>query len=408
MNAYLAPGAEISKIPTSSDKFTMLSATKVTNVKITGRGRLNGSGRLVRKKTNYGWMHMLLVYECKDIVIEDITLFNSPSANIWVEYADNIQVYNTKLLAEPGFSNTDGIDMTSSTNSKVDNVFMCITDDASNLATDTTHPQKDTENIEYTNLFYCNSEGTGAPIALSGGIRKGGNVKNCYFENYDVVWSESANRYTPRYGGDIENIWMNNVRCEGLKYQGLIISMQSSYSWDPDFKGVLGNIKNLYFDYLILPGGMLRQNRLSGCMLDGEAHTISNVEFNNVYLDGALVTDIKSGNFQTNEYTSNINFTSKPTNLVNTTTEGNSSVVFTRTVVNDKPLIINYKVRGNANNGIDYKMLSGQITIPANEASARLVITVIKKSSSNLQAIILLKRGEGYVIGSRYISTVNL
>ncbi len=409
LDVYLEPGAELYKIPTSSNGLTILAANNLTNVKIFGRGRLTSGGREMRKKQPYGWMDMLDIYDSKNVVVEDLVFFNSPSANIWIDHSDSLQVYNVKLLSEPDNSNSDGIDMESSRNNTVDNVFMCITDDASNLATNTKQTQKDCENIEYTNVFYVNSEGTGAAVALAGGINKGGKAKNAYFENYDVVDAESFIRYMPSGGGDIDSIYVKNVRNEFLKDEGIWIELGGK---TPEFKGIQGQIKNLFFDHIYLPGHTPRPNKILGWTNQGEVHTVSNIQWNHLYENGNLITDPKQSNFNINEFINNVSFTATPTALVNlkaVNTDNNGYIEFTRSQVFEQPLAVNYKIRGNAKNGTDYSLLSGQITIPANAASVQLPIKRVSKAGKDpLQAIILLKRGEGYVIDKYYIATVNL
>ena len=68
---------------------------------------------------------------------------------------------------------------------------------------------------------------------------------------------------------------------------------------------------------------------------------------------------------------------------------------------NALPLVVNYTTGGAATNGADYQALSGQVTIPAGQASAKITLTPINDTTVEAmeeKATIALAEGAGYTL----------
>lgn len=418
MTLYLAPRAEIYKNEGNSSyskKGNVLYAKNVKNLKIKGRGRINGNGRVIRSSADWGWMDLLDVNDSSKVTVEDITFFNSPGGQVFVNYCHDVNFYNIKQIADPGTVNTDGIDFLSSTDCSVDNSFVYNTDDMGNIATDTSHKQKDSNNIKYTNMVHAGFVGSGSTIALAGGVEFGGNNTNITYENIDTINCGSFMRLEPLYGGDLNKIYVNNIRVEKIRERDFTIQMYDSSGFDPGWNGKLGNIKNVFINNVTLPSG----SRYDTSRIQGFDSTrrVSAVNFDSVYVGSNLIKDYTSGNITTNEFIDNIKFSSNKAQKVNVTaidkgatkSSDKGSFTFTRSGSTAKVLTVNYKLRGNAINGKDYQLLSGSVIIPAGASSKKVNVLSKGKGSNGLkQVIVVLKTGAGYMMDKNYLATVNI
>jgi hypothetical protein len=82
----------------------------------------------------------------------------------------------------------------------------------------------------------------------------------------------------------------------------------------------------------------------------------------------------------------------------------------TRTGDTSKPLTVYYKVGGKAKNGVDYKKLSGSLTIPIGKTSANLSVKPIDDRSKELRESIkltLLKKAS-YIVGTPSSTTITI
>ncbi len=74
-------------------------------------------------------------------------------------------------------------------------------------------------------------------------------------------------------------------------------------------------------------------------------------------------------------------------------------VTFTRTGSTTADLVVRYKVRGSARSGTDYKPLSGTLTIPAGQSSARLKVKTLDAAdagtASSVLKLVLLPGADG-------------
>ncbi len=62
-------------------------------------------------------------------------------------------------------------------------------------------------------------------------------------------------------------------------------------------------------------------------------------------------------------------------------------------------LTVAYKIGGTAVNGVDYKLLSGSVTVPAGATKAAIKIKPRAASAGTIAVKVTLASGEGYTVG---------
>jgi polygalacturonase len=119
---------------------SLVSATNASNVAITGEGVIDGAGKtwwqMARTIKNAGGMGSdhprprLVVFDhCKHILVEGVTIENSPMWQLVLYYSDDVIIRNIRILAPADSPNTDAIDPFSSSNVTIDHVYADVGDD---------------------------------------------------------------------------------------------------------------------------------------------------------------------------------------------------------------------------------------------------------------------------------------
>jgi len=170
---------------------------------------------------------MVLFYNCKDILIEDVSFSNPPFWTIVPVFSENITIENV-TIENPGNSpNTDGIDPCSSKNIRISNCHISVGDDCIVIKSGRDEDGRDaavpTENITITNCTMLNGHG-GVVIGseMSGDVKRV-TISNCVFEGTDRGIRLKTMRGR---GGVVENILVNNIIMRNIVEEGIVMNMR--------------------------------------------------------------------------------------------------------------------------------------------------------------------------------------
>jgi hypothetical protein len=243
-------------------------------------------------------------------------------------------------------------------------------------------------------------------------------VRYITYENLDVVHAPSGLDPLAIGGGTVDQIWFKNIRVEDLEtnrngypfYVGSV-NYNPWGSKDPSI------MSNLYFQNITIDtfGG-----RTSSFVGRDSTHPLRNVIFDHLYIAGKLRMNISDANFEiSNPYVHNLTFVDNDKSVVKLTApamyaskRGKNGVFrVSRTGTTTDVLVLNYSIHGTANNGVDYKSLSGTVTIPAGQSSVDiLVVPTRNKINEGPKTVILsLKNKElsnDYMIGPDWRAVV--
>ena len=394
MTIYLAGGAvlEATKEINPSYGQGLISMENVNNVKIMGRGAIKGNGSYWRPRG--GWYSLILGEKANNVLVQDIIILDPCVANVWMSHLENWQIYNVKILADPkDFVNTDGFDFWSSRNITVENILYLGTDDATSHGGDKKSYIKDNENINVVNsVFYA-----GGCFKLGTSTEQDA-IQNITYENIDVVYADALSGFWPVTGASFKNIFFKNIRVEDIldapKGWGSADLFQWRVmvaSWEPKSSiENLGSIRNVYVDNLIVDDHGSKSSVFEG--YDSQRN-ISNVIFNNLYVEGRLALNPKDAYFQlANQYV-DLKFTSSNPSIVNitatnlyTSASGETGHFrITRTGDLGQALTVKYVIRGTAQNGTDYQTIPNSLTIPVGASEAAIAIQ--SKGNTNQQGL---------------------
>jgi len=161
----------------------LVSATNATNVTIKGEGTIDGSGETWWKMayqfrssgilgTNHPRPRLVVFDHCKHVLIEGVTIENSPMWQVVPYYSDDVTIRNVRILAPARSPNTDAIDPFSSSHVLIDNVYADVGDDNVAIKSgeiNSPGPDSPSEFITIRNCTFMHGHGVSVGSELSGG-----------------------------------------------------------------------------------------------------------------------------------------------------------------------------------------------------------------------------------------------
>ena len=212
---------------------SLVSATGVSDVSITGGGTIDGNGeswwiesRQFKDSGILGSGHTrprLMVFDhCQHVLVDGLTLQNSPMWQLVPFDSDDVVLRNLRILAPEKSPNTDAIDPFSSSNVVIDHVFADVGDDDIAIKSgmiDSPGGDLPSKNIVITNVEFAHGHGLSIGSELAGGAQNI-SVNHAHFHGTDNGIRIKANRDR---GNDVSGITFNDIQMQDVK-TALILS----------------------------------------------------------------------------------------------------------------------------------------------------------------------------------------
>jgi len=313
LTLYLAAGAvikgtgRVSDYPRGGFGTQLIHLLDCENVRITGRGAIDGRGRALRLATENssdGRLKLIRSFRAKDCVVEDVLLLDAGSWSIHLIESSDLRFTNTKLISntildDPSFPwepNTDGFDPDNSSRVIIETGFISCSDDA--IAVKLRHGTlRDMEDVRFRNNVVWTVK-SALKIGTEVVDRK---MMNIVFENNEVIHADRGIVVYCFGGATIENPkWINNYfECIGDNTKEMNIEMKIQ---DDGGTGYLNNvlIKDNTFERF-----SPNPSRLRG--LDSE-HVLDGIVFDNLVIAGRKRTNLADAEITTNRFVSNVSF----------------------------------------------------------------------------------------------------
>ena len=255
-----------------------LSGSKLTDVTLTGKGTIDGSGgrwwapaeEARRKVSGYTMPRPNLVRftRCKNLKVSGITLQNSPKFHLVPDDCEDVLIEGVTILAPEGAANTDAIDPSVSRRVKITRCLIDVGDDNVAIKSGKKIPGREfaCEDITITDCVFkhghglsigsetlggvrnltvrrCQFEGTENGIRVKSSRGRGGRVENLVYEDItmkDVVGAVTITAYYPRIPASdaaqamtdetpqYRNIRISNLKATSAKSAGVIVGLPES------------------------------------------------------------------------------------------------------------------------------------------------------------------------------------
>lgn len=276
---------DVNKLPRFQGA-AMIFAEECANISITGKGTIDANGyAFVEECEPYhaGWRYRRINKEtlprvvfftgCKNILVEDITMINSPAGwSYWIHDCDFVNFDKIKILCSLEFPNNDGIHINSSRDVTVSNCFISTGDDSIIIraANRSLEKPKICERITITNCT-LKSHTNAVRIGWIGD----GTIRNCTLSNLCIDETRMGIAIVlPKFrGNNMEEMLSYKVESGEPKPDGM-----------SDFGLQKTLIENISFSNITMSNIYLRPIHIQ--IVDSETtscEAIRNLYFNNIY-----------------------------------------------------------------------------------------------------------------------------
>ena len=305
--AVLKGTAKVSDYPRGRFGTQLIHLLDCENVRIAGRGVLDGRGRALRyatKNAGDGRLKLIRSFRARNIVVEDVLLRDAGTWSIHLIESSDLRFTNTKLISntildEPGFPwepNTDGFDPDNSSRVIIENGFISCSDDA--IAVKLRYGTlRDMDDIRFRNNVVWTVK-SALKIGTEVVDRK---MTNIVFENNEVIHADRGIVVYCYRGATIENPrWINNYFeriGDNSKEMNMEIKIQ-------DVEGK-GHLKDVLIKDNTFERFSPNPSSLQG--LDSK-HVIDGVVFDNLVIAGKKQTSLEEAEITSNEHVKNVLF----------------------------------------------------------------------------------------------------
>lgn len=216
---------------------------------------------------------------CKNVLIDGITIRNSPFWTINPEFCENVKVHAV-TINNPHSPNTDGINPESCKNVHISDCHITVGDDCITIKSGKDAPGRKmaapAENYVITNCTMLSGHG-GVVIGseMSGDVRKIA-ISNCIFDGTERGIRIKTARGR---GGVVEDIRVSNIIMKNIKDQAIVLDMQYAKTNVEPVSDRTPIFRNIHFSNIT---GQVNQ----AAYLNGlEEMPIDNITFNDINMD---------------------------------------------------------------------------------------------------------------------------
>jgi polygalacturonase len=184
---------------------------------------------------------------CKNVLIEGITIRNSPFWTVNPEFCENVTIHNLTIV-NPKSPNTDGINPESCKYVHISNCHISVGDDCITIKSGKDRAGRamamPAENYTITNCTMLSGHG-GVVIGseMSGGVKKI-TISNCIFDGTDRGIRIKTVRGR---GGVVEDIRVDNIIMKNIRDQAIVLDMHYARTQAEPVSERTPQFKNIHF-----------------------------------------------------------------------------------------------------------------------------------------------------------------
>ncbi len=271
----------------------------VKNLRITGEGTISGGGRklgdaMIKASGMRSRGRLILLMNCQDVSISNLTLTGPPSWNLHYIYSDNISCHGL-TIATFGIHNGDGIDPDSSTGSYIFNCGFDTGDDCIAIKSGK-NPEgffvgKPTKNVRITDCDFIRGHGISIGSEMSGGVSDV-LVQDC---RAGALINGMQIKGTKERGGYVKNVTVTD--CQLMK---ITVFSALNYNNDGAPAPELPTFENFVFKNIDLSKASVKEPIININGFKDPAHRLKNVSFSNILLPEnatVVINDAEKVNF---------------------------------------------------------------------------------------------------------------
>jgi Endopolygalacturonase len=285
---YLAGGAVVQG---------KLLCNKVENVRICGRGIIDQPVRGVE------------ITHSRNITIDGITVINPKHYTVYMGESRYISISNLKTFSAGGW--TDGLDMMSCSDINIKDVFLRTSDDCIAIYAHRWDFYGNSRNVNVSNAILWADVAHPTMIGLHGNTtHEGDTIENISFRNVDILEHDEDDR---NYQGCmsintgdfnlVRNVRYEDVRIDNFE-EGQLVNLRV-YENPKYTTGAGRNIEDILFKNISYTGNNANPSIIEGF---NDERRIKNVTFQNLRINGRLITDAESAGIKTGKFVNDMQF----------------------------------------------------------------------------------------------------
>ena len=280
-----------------------LFCDKVQNVRIIGRGIIDQPERGVE------------IRHSSNVTVDGIIVVNPKHYTIFGGGSDHITIRNLKSFSASPWS--DGLDFMSCSDVTVDDVFMRNSDDCIAVYAHRWEFYGDAKNYSVTNSILWADVAHPINIGVHGNTEKTGEViENLLFKNIEILEHDeddsTAEGCMAIQAADmnlVRNVRFEDIRIDNFQ-EGKLLNLKVAFFGKYNAAPGRG-VENIYFKNISYNGFNNSPSLIDGLNKD---HLVKDVTFENLRINGKLITNIEEANIKVGEFAKNITFkNSQPT-----------------------------------------------------------------------------------------------
>jgi len=217
----------------------LIGGDDLENVAVMGRGIIDARGdfwwkMLMAGELSHPRPRLISFGRSTNVLIEGITLTNSPSWTVHPFHCENVTVNKVTIINPANSPNTDGINPEACCNVHISNCHVDVGDDCVTIKSGTEHDRKQLspcENITITNCTMVHGHG-GVVI----GSEMSGDVRNVVISNCIFMGTDRGIRLKSRRerGGVVEDIRVTNVVMKNVLCPFIMNLFYGCGAWGTD------------------------------------------------------------------------------------------------------------------------------------------------------------------------------
>jgi polygalacturonase len=263
-----------------------------TDLAISGSGTIDGAG-------SWWWQYhladrprLVAFYQCRRILVEGITLTNSPSFHLVPYKSEDIVIRNLNIYAPESSPNTDGIDPAESRNVTISNCTIDVGDD--NIAVksghfDPAHPGEASADITITDCTFLHGHGLSIGSETLGGVRRM-TVERCTFRDTIAGIRIKSNRSV---GGEVAFLRYSDISMENVKNPIFLSGYYPDNTIPPAFTDPPQEITNTTPNYHDIT---IRNVTATGTTNPaGKIIGVPEIPLGNIVLESVRITNVPTG-----------------------------------------------------------------------------------------------------------------
>ena len=243
--------------------------------------------------------YMVYLTGCENVLIEDITLRNSPKFVLYPNHCENVTIRHANIYNEWWAQNGDGIDISASRNVIIYGCNVNVGDDGICIKSSGKGPGSGTFNVENVLVAGCNVYHAHGGFVI--GSNTNGNVRNIFVTDCNYVGTDIGIRMksTAGKGGIVKDIYIRDIYMTGIG--NAAISFNTYYQNLPagatrdTTKKIAEHDVPVFTDFHI-SNVYCRGANQSICMIGLPGSPIQNINLENIWImakNGAELTNVK-------------------------------------------------------------------------------------------------------------------